>query len=197
MANQNNNLVPPPINPPNLNIPPPNPQPQGNRPPPPIQPAFIASPESINIIAEVVNSIVRPDFDAVPTRDQAIRPELLNNLEELDKIPDVVRSLRDFSGKSGEFSSWRKSVERILKIYEPLQGTPKFYGILSIIRNKIIGDADAVLESYNTPLDWRAISKCLTLHYADKRDLGTLEYQMTSLVQGYFSVQEFYLSVGI
>ena len=67
-------------------------------------------------------------------------------------------------------------------IYEHTKGTPKYYGILNTIRNKIVGEADIALESYNTPLDWTAISKCLSLHNADKRDLATLEYEMTSLI---------------
>lgn len=44
----------------------------------------------------------------------------------------------------------KKSVDRILHIYEPLRGTPKYYGKLSVIRNKITGNADVALESYNT-----------------------------------------------
>lgn len=41
-------------------------------------------------------------------------------------------------------------------------------------------------------MNWKAISKCLTLHYADKRDIRTLEYQIISLVQGNLTVQELY-----
>lgn len=83
--------------------------------------------------------------------------------------------------------------DRLLKIYEHLKGTAKYYGILSVIRNKIVGHADIALESYNTPLNWEKISKCLTLHYAEKRDLGTLEDK--TLVQGTNTVlPEFYLS---
>lgn len=44
----------------------------------------------------------------------------------------------------------RKSVDRILKIYDHLKGTLKYYGILSVILNKIVGHADIALESYNT-----------------------------------------------
>lgn len=63
------------------------------------------------------------------------------------------------------------------------------------VRTKVVGEADAVLESYNTPMNWKAISKCLTAHYADKRDLKTLEYQMFSLSQGRMSTSEFYQAV--
>lgn len=127
--------------------------------------------------------------------DQAIYPEFRQNITDLDKVPDVVKSLREFSGRQNEFSSWKKSIERVLNIYESSRGTPKYFGILNTIRNKITGNADIVLESYNTPLNWEAIAKCLTAHYADKRDLGTLEYQMTSLVQGQKTIQEFYQEV--
>jgi len=113
----------------------------------------------------------------------------------MDKIPDIVKSLREFSGQPGQFSSWKKSVDRILKAYEHLKGTPKYYGIINVIRNKITGEADMALESYNTPLNWKSIARCLTLHYADKRDLGTLEYQMTTLVQKNESIPDFYQAV--
>lgn len=144
---------------------------------------------------QMINSILNPNAEISAARDLEIRPEHANGITELDKIPDIVKSLREFSGNPTEFSSWKKSVDRILRIYTPLLGTPKYYGILSVIRNKITGRADSALESYNTPLDWKAISRCLTLHYADKRDLGTLEYQMTSLIQGNSTIQEFYQAV--
>uniref|UniRef100_A0A034VZ85 Retrovirus-related Gag polyprotein from transposon HMS-Beagle n=1 Tax=Bactrocera dorsalis TaxID=27457 RepID=A0A034VZ85_BACDO len=186
MANPNN-LIRPPV------LPSPNPNP--------------AQPDLANQVREllgqllltdgrnIIQSIIKNDMIPAPIVDQTIDERYRNNLSDMDKIPDVVRSLREFSGNPTEFSSWRKSVERILKIYENLIGTPKYFGILNVIRNKIVGKADAVLESYNTPLNWTAISKCLTTHYADKRDLSTLEYQMTCIIQGRRSVQSFYSQV--
>lgn len=192
MANPNN-LIRPPV----INQPPP--------PAPPIQPVLNQN-DLVQLITRLVsetlhiqgrqifNSIMNPAADINNDIDQPINIAD-NNLNDLDKIPDVVKSLREFSGQTHEFNSWKKSIDRILKIYEHLKGTPRYYGILSVIRNKITGHADVVLESYNTPLNWGKISKCLTLHYADKRDLGTLEYQMTTLVQGNNTVPEFYQAV--
>lgn len=184
MANPNN-LVRPPV----LNIP--------NPPIPQIQPNVNAididairqmcAEQSRNVVRQILN----PNAD-ISGIDQDIEERYRGNLTELDKIPDVVRCLREFSGNQSEYSSWKKSVERILKLYESSKGTPKYFGILNVIRNKIIGSADAALESYNTPLNWECISRCLTLHYADKRDLSTLEYQMISIVQGNCTIQEFY-----
>lgn len=182
-----------------------------NAPPPTLAaPANTNNPLTMDQLTEVISGIVtnmfqqqgrnmvqaalNPNASFSDVRDITI-DTASPNISELDKIPDVVRCLREFSGAPGEFNSWKKSVDRILQIYEPQRGSPKYYGILNVIRNKIVGNADIALESYNTPLDWKAISRCLTLHYADKRDLGTLEYQMTSLVQGNLTIQEFYQRV--
>lgn len=143
----------------------------------------------------LVQSVLNPNAQRSPAVDQTIAPEHLDKLDDLDKVPDVVRCLRNFSGDASEFSSWKKSVERVLQIYENIKGTPKYFGILNVIRNKITGQADAALESYNTPLNWESICQCLVMHYADKRDVSTLEYQMISLVQGNNSIQGFYQTV--
>lgn len=191
MANPNNLLRPPVLN---------NPSPPSPSPP---QPSGSAQQ---NLTLNDINAIVRMcqeqsliavrqvlnPYEHISGTDQGIDERYRENLSDLDKIPDVVRCLREFSGNQSEYSSWKKSVERVLKIYESSKGTPKYFGILNVIRNKIIGSADAALESYNTPLNWECISRCLTLHYADKRDLSTLEYQMISLVQGNCTIQEFY-----
>lgn len=91
-------------------------------------------------LPEILQASLNPNVIQGHAVDQSIDVEHLGNLGDLDKIPDVVKCLREFSGKAGEFNSWRKSVERILKIYENLKGTPKYYGILNIIRNKIVGN---------------------------------------------------------
>lgn len=102
----------------------------------------------------------------------------------MDKVPDIVKSLHDFSGDPAEFGSWKKSVDRILETYANTIGTAKYFGILHTIRSKIKSYADIALDSYNVPLNWSAKSKCLTFHYPDKRDLVTLEYQMSTISQG-------------
>lgn len=176
---------------------------------PPIPPTAPPIPSTAQLEANIVNLVTRlckeqctnlvenilnPTAD-IPTTDQEIEEQYRGNLGDLDKVPDVVRCLREFSGVPSEFSSWKKSVERILNLYVSQRGSPKYFGILNVIRNKITGAADSALESYNTPLCWEAISRCLTLHYADKRDLGTLEYQMTTLIQGNSTIQDFYQEV--
>lgn len=117
------------------------------------------------------------------------------NLNEFDRVPDIVRSIHDFSGKVGEFNSWRKLVDRVLEVFNPLWGTARYFAILHVIRIKVTGDADTALESYRTPLDWVKMKRCLMMHYSDKRDIGTLEYQMTVLCQENRSINVFYQDV--
>lgn len=79
---------------------------------------------------------------------------------------------------ASEHNSWRKCVKRIEKLYEPHKGTRNYFGRCTGI------------VQYPTKLE--SISRCLDLHYTDKRDLTTLEYHMTTLVQGNNTIQKFY-----
>lgn len=169
---------------------------------PPQTSQSLSLPDLENLIGNIVKRVVQenndrnnPDSILLTATDEIIRPEHQGQVGDLDKIPDIIRSLRDFSGNPAEFSSWRKSVDRVLKIYESTKGSPRYYGIINTIRNKITGNADMVLESYNVPLDWKAISHCLNLHYADRRDITTLECQLASLIQGRNSIPQFYQEV--
>lgn len=148
--------------------------------------------EMKKIITETISSILHPDT-AVHNVEENI--DFSENVSDSERIPDIVKTLREFSGKPGEFNSWRKAVDRILTVYAKYRGTPKYYSILHAIRHKIVGEADTALESYRTPLDWPSIKKCLVLHYSDKRDISTLEYQMTVLAQRHLSITEFYQQV--
>lgn len=144
------------------------------------------------IISETVTGILTPE----PTTDNVEETiDFSQNVSESERIPDIVKTLREFSGRPGEFNSWRKAVERILTLYAQYRGTPKYFSILHAIRHKVVGDADAALEAYRTPLEWPAIRKCLILHYSDKRDISTLEYQMSILTQRNLTITDFYQRV--
>lgn len=132
---------------------------------------------------------MRPNADIAGV-DQAVEDRYRDNLSDLGSFPTLVGASENFQATLQSLVPG-KSVDRILKLYDSSKGTPKYFAILTTIRNKIIGNADAALKSHNTPLNWNCITKCLTLHYADKRDLTTLEYQMTTLVQGNSKVHDF------
>lgn len=69
-------------------------------------------------------------------------PQIQCNLKDLDKVSDIVKSLLDFSGDPAKFGSLRNSVDTILKTYAHTIGTV----------NKIKGNADVALDSYNGQL---------------------------------------------
>jgi len=53
------------------------------------------------------------------------------------------------------------------------------------------------LNAYNVrDDDWTEIKRVLALHFADKRDVGTLEYELTQMTQGNQKVEDFYLRIN-
>ena len=69
---------------------------------------------------DLFRDVLRPRQQVVA--DQTIDECYRDNLRDMDEVPDVVRSLREFNGNPAEFSSWKKSVEIILKTYESSVG---------------------------------------------------------------------------
>jgi len=59
---------------------------------------------------------------------------------DFDSVVDIVKSILE------------KESYRIMETYTPFVGTPNYYNILHIIRNKIVGSADVALKCYNIPL---------------------------------------------
>lgn len=175
-------------------------QPGGSRPTATSTP--VASPE----LKQVIMSLIKETLGGTEFIGEFLnkgRPsEMLEDVPfigplpgESEKLPDLTKLIREFSGNRTEFGSWKKNVSRIMSLYEGRENTNAYFLITLAIRNKITGEADAVLESYNTPLNWKAIAKCLTDQFADKRDLKTLEYQLFSMTQGRLTVAEFYQAV--
>jgi hypothetical protein len=90
----------------------------------------------------MIENIIRPSHEETYGIDQPVAIEYIRKFDELNKIPDVVKCLREFDGSNpNEFSSWKQSVDRILKIFEPerITGTMRYFGIINVIRNKICG----------------------------------------------------------
>lgn len=118
-------------------------------------------------------------------------------LNEIKKLPDCVRDLQIFDGNPVQYISWIYSVEPILRDYEIVRNKPIYRAILQHIRQKVRGPADTALISYNIfDEDWERIKTCLSLHYADKRDVRTLEYELSALVQRNMSLDQFYARVN-
>lgn len=124
-------------------------------------------------------------------------PRTEQDLKDISKLPDSVKELQNFEGDPTQYVSWVHNVENILRDYEIMSDKPIYRAILQSVRQKIRGNANSALISYNIfDNDWMAIKKCLSLHYADKRDLRTLEHQLGNLIQRNMSLDEFYANVN-
>ena len=125
------------------------------------------------------------------------RPRTETELKDISRLPDSVKELSTFEGNPTQYISWVHSVETILKDFEIVRDKPIYRAIIQSVRQKVTGAADTALVSYNVfDSDWTEIKRILSLHYADKRDIQTLEHQLNQLSQGSSSVDEFYSTVN-
>lgn len=169
---------------------------------------------AVNALLEKMNSLERrvSNLDAVNSRMTtsaansrtetveevvAQAPITEADIRDISRLPDCVKELQIFDGNPVQYVSWVHSVEVILSDFEIVKGKPLYRAILQHIRQKVRGAADSALISYNIfDSNWLKIKECLSLHYADKRDIRTLEHQLHQLHQRGSRVDEFYARVN-
>lgn len=103
---------------------------------------------------------------------------------------EVVKSLPEFTGK--DYLSFRDAAFRAYRVFEHRVGSVKHYEALSIIRNRIKGEASRKLTSFSTPFNFLAIIARLDHEYGDKRPMHVIEQELSVLRQGNLSVLEYY-----
>lgn len=124
-------------------------------------------------------------------------PKTEADIRDISRLPDCVKELQIFDGNPVHYVSWVHSVEVILSDFEVVRGKPLYRAILQHIRQKVRGAADSALISYNIfDSNWSKIKECLSLHYADKRDIRTLEHQLHQLQQKRMRIDELYAKVN-
>lgn len=108
------------------------------------------------------------------------------------KIPDAIKDLPNFDGNPRLLFEFIDNVNELVKACQEANGTPYASIILRSIRNKIIGNANEILNMYGTPLDWDEIKNNLIIHYADKRNETSLIRDLHSIRQNNDTVEKFY-----
>jgi len=101
---------------------------------------------------------------------------------------DVVKSIPEFDGKQENYVSWRQAANAAYTVFKPFNGSSRHYQAVAIIRNKIRGNADAVLASFNTVLNFEAIVARLDFTYADKTRVRVIQQQLGTMRQGELSL---------
>lgn len=125
------------------------------------------------------------------SQPQVTTIDIFNSL----RVPDAIKDLPRFEGNPRLLFDFLGNVDEILSLIDVTNGTPYGKLLLRAIRNKIVGEANEVLNMYGTPLDWNLIKTNLTLHYADKRNETSLIRDLHVLKQNNDSVQKFYSEI--
>ena len=121
--------------------------------------------------------MANPANGALNRQQQAIA-----NFTSIGKLSDFVRDLGKFDGRPTELISWITDVEGIFDLYEDLPRNSTEYGLLErTVRRKVIGEASDVLNANNISYSRSEIKSTLLLYYRDKRDLKTLDYELTTV----------------
>lgn len=107
---------------------------------------------------------------------------------------DLIKSLPQFSGNVNEYPAWRESAKFAINYYS--KGSEAYYVAMGILRNKIIGEANSTLSSFNTIFNFDAILSRLDQSFSDKRPLYLLENELSVLRQGKLTINEYYDQVN-
>lgn len=111
------------------------------------------------------------------------------------RVPDAIKDLPKFDGNPRLLFDFLDNVDEILSLIQVTSGTPYGQLLLRAIRNKIVGDANEILNMYGTSLNWDQIKENLILHYADKRNETSLIRDLHNLKQNNDSIQKFYSEI--
>lgn len=109
------------------------------------------------------------------------------------KIPDVIKCLPAFDGDPKLLEDFIQKVEDIVSLMQA-SGKPSadvYLAWLAVIRGKIVGPANEVLESQGVPLDWEEIKNKLIEHFDSKSSRRSLirklsEFRQTSTIEEFY-----------
>ena len=106
----------------------------------------------------------------------------IRSFSTVGKLSDFVKDLSKFDGKSTDLVSWITDVEGIFDLYRDLPRDTTQYQLLQrSIRRKIVDEASDVFNANNVFYNWHDIKSTLLLYYRDKRDVKTLDYELTTV----------------
>lgn len=121
---------------------------------------------------------------------QEYQPTQVNDLIRCDESFDVIKSIPEFAGSYASYVSWREAACSAMKLYK--EGSRKYVGALTILRNKITGKANDTLTNHGTVLNFEAILARLDFAYSDRRPIHIIEQELSVLRQGNMTVLEYY-----
>ena len=143
------------------------------------------------VTADLEDQIRILTLKLIPPKPEELKAVEINHLlVTQEKGLELVKSLPEFKGEISDYPGWRDKAKFAMKFYD--EGSQSFYVATGILRNKITGSANAILASYNTALNYKAIFQRLDRNYADSRPLHMLKNELIVLRQGRLSLTEFH-----
>lgn len=101
---------------------------------------------------------------------------------ELGKVPDLLKDIQPFEGRAQELILWLTDIEDTFRRYREKGATPDQISLIEkTVRRKIRGEAADILNANNIAYDWASIKETLLLYYRDKRDIKTLDFELTNV----------------
>lgn len=117
--------------------------------------------------------------------------EIFNSL----RIPDVIKDLPSFDGNPRLLYDFITNVEEILLFLKGTEKTPYGQILLRAIRNKVVGTANELLNTYLTQLDWEEIKTNLISAFSDKRTETTLIRDLHNIRQTDRTIEQFHTDI--
>lgn len=123
----------------------------------------------------------------------------LENDADIEQIvtPVQISDISTFEGDPDELVNWVTDVDDLIRMFKPNVNSTadqknQFYMLCKAIRRKIKGEANRCLVNYNVRYNWYSIKKTLLTYYGEKRDISTLDYQLTNCTQKHRPMEIFY-----
>lgn len=124
----------------------------------------------------------RPPAPPAPAPAVAAPQLTTQQFIEIGKIPDFVKDVKQYNGNPTELINWISDVDAIFRVCRDQNATAIQISVLErTIRRKVGGEAANILNANNIECSWRENQETLILYYRDKRDLKTLDYELTSI----------------
>lgn len=154
----------------------------------------IAALEEARIPIEVID-YSDPQLSLVKADGTPIDPS------SIEKIPDIVKDLPIFEGSPSEVYVWLNDAESLVSLYKPTAGSTveqrnRYHMVCKTIRRKIRGEANDALVASNVTLNFELIKRTLETYYGEKRDIGTLDYQLMGSQQRGRPLEKYYDEVN-
>lgn len=124
---------------------------------------------------------------------------LLMDRGDVFRIPDPIKQLSEFSGNKKELNAWLAEVSELYDEFKVKgeRGQPDTFSAhyFRAIKNKLKGEARAVVCAHGNPSTITQLQNILRENFGDKRDLATNLHSLFHIRKGDRSSQKFYTDI--